>query len=289
LLVWAVVATGCGGASAVANPGSTGSSGLAQGTGHPFGFVVVGDFGKGNADETTLATQVRTFTESHPFDAFVTVGDNVYGTESPSFFPKAWTRPFGWVEQSGAAIVASLGNHDVQNDGGVAEMALFGMPARYYERQVGPVDLFVLDANDPTDPAQRAWLQGALAASKAPWKVVVFHQPAYSCGLHGSRPEVQKQWTGLFQQYGVQLVLTGHDHDYQRFARIGGVTYIVDGGGAARLYPVGDCPSGTPTPVAHNDVVHEFLYLSATPQQLSGQALAVDGSVIDTFVLDAKS
>lgn len=286
-LVWALAATGCGRPSADSNPGSRGSSGLASGAGQPVGLVVVGDFGKGNSDEATLATQIRTWTESHPFDAFVTVGDNVYGTESPSFFPKAWNRPFGWVEQSSAAIVASLGNHDVQNDGGAAEMALFGMPGRYYEREVGPVELFVLDANDPKDPAQLAWLQGALAASKAAWKVVVFHQPAYSCGSHGSRPEVQKQWTGLFQRLGVQLVLNGHDHDYQRFAPIGGVTYIVDGGGAARLYPVGSCPSGTPAPVASNDTVHEFLYLSATPQRLSGQALAVDGSVIDTFVLNA--
>jgi len=86
---------------------------------------------------------------------------------------------------------------------------------------------------------------GALARSAARWKVAVFHQPAYSCGTHGSSPEVQREWVRLFQRSGVDLVLNGHDHDYQRFAPIGGVTYVVTGGGA-ELYEVGDCPAGTP-------------------------------------------
>lgn len=285
-LALAVAAASCS-RSVDRNPGTPSAPGLAEGSGPPVGFTVVGDFGKGDENEMALAGEVKAWTAQRPFDGFVTVGDNVYGNASPDFFPKAWDRPFGWVKTSGTSIVASLGNHDVQIDGGAPVMALLGMPGRYYERRIGPVDFFVLDANQPEDRGQLAWLNRALASSTAPWKVAVFHQAAFSCGLHGSTVAVQQQWVGLFQRYRVQLVLNGHDHDYQRFAPIAGVTYVVDGGGAAPLYQIDadGCPSGTPRPIAWNDDVHQFLYLSATPQQLRGDAVSVEGSILDTFLL----
>lgn len=248
------------------------------------GFVVVGDFGVGGDDEAAVASRIKTWTASRPFDAFVTVGDNVYGEGEPDDFPAAWRKPFGWVTQAGIPIVASLGNHDVETEGGTPVMRLLGMPGRWYQREVGPVALFVLDANDPANEAQLKWLRGALARSAARWKVAVFHQPAYSCGTHGSSPEVQREWVRLFQRSGVDLVLNGHDHDYQRFAPIGGVTYVVTGGGA-ELYEVGDCPAGTPRPAAFNDDVHQFLYVSATGNELQGRAVSAAGQVLDSFEL----
>jgi hypothetical protein len=113
----------------------------------------------------------------------------------------------------------------------------------------------------------------------------VFHQPAYSCGRHKSSPEVQREWVGLFQRSGVDLVLNGHDHDYQRFAPIGGVTYVVTGGGGAELYGVGDCPAGTPRPVVFNDDVHQFLYVSATASEMEGHAVSAAGGVLGSFEL----
>ena len=71
--------------------------------------------------------------------------------------------------------------------------------------------------------------------------------------------------------------MNGHDHNYQRFPPVNGTTYIVSGGGGATLYPVGDCPADTPDPVAWNDDVHGFLYISATPAELVGTAISASG------------
>ncbi len=280
----AIVLTACA-ASSDRDPGFPGIPGLARGPGHAYGFVVVGDFGTGDEAEDAIASRIRTWTSTRPFDALVTVGDNVYDDGNPERFPEAWGAPYGWVTRNKVPVVASLGNHDVVTDGGDPVMNLLGMSGRWYERRVGPVELFVLDANDPTNQSQLAWLDGALARSTSVWKIAVFHQPAYSCGKHQSTPEVQQRWVGLFERYGVDLVLNGHDHDYQRFAPIGGVTYVVTGGGGAKLYGVGDCPAGTPRPIAYNDDVHQFVYVSATSSQLKAQAVASDGRVLDSVLL----
>ena len=249
------------------------------------GFVVIGDFGTGDATEHTVSSAVRSWVRERPFDALVTVGDNVYPDGSPSEFDDAWERPYGWVGDSDVAVVASLGNHDIHTDDGNPVMNLFGMPDRWYRRQVGPVDFFVLDANYLTQDGQMDWLSSALPSSTAAWQVLVFHQPAYSCGKYNSKPGAQRHLLPAIQGNGVDLVLNGHDHNYQRFGPIDGATYVVTGGGGASLYPVGDCPAGTPDPVAWNDDVHEFLYVSATATELVGSAVSASGTVLDTFRL----
>jgi hypothetical protein len=286
LLAWliALLSAACTG-SPDRGPGFPGDLGLAAGPRPVYGFVVVGDYGTGDAEEAAVASRIRSWIATRPFDAFVTVGDNVYGEGDPEDFPEAWSAPFGWVAREQIPIVASLGNHDVTSDGGEPVMGLLGMSGRWYERSLGSVDFFVLDANDPANESQLTWLRDALAGSTATWKIAVFHQPAYSCGRHGSTAEVQQSWVGLFQRYDVDLVLNGHDHDYQRFAPMGEVTYVVTGGGGAELYEVDDCPPGTPMPFAYNDDVHHFLYVSVTSTELKGQAVSSEGRVLDSFAL----
>jgi hypothetical protein len=128
-----------------------------------------------------------------------------------------------------------------------------------------------LDANRPTDPAQLDFLRRALITSTAPWRIAVFHQPAYSCSRHGSTPEVDEQWLPLLAGDGVDVVLNGHDHAYQRFGPLDGTTYIVSGGGGAPLYHEDDCPAGTPPPEVTR-VVHHFVTLVASDSRLRIEA-----------------
>lgn len=144
-------------------------------------------------------------------------------------------------------------------------MGLFRMPQRWYARRVGPVEFFVIDANDPDQDGQMQWLSKALGSSRAPWQVLVFHQPVYSCGRHGSTPEVQSELLPVTRGNGVDLVVNGHDHDYQRFApirrdhlrRVGRRCRIVVRGG--RL-PARNAPAGRlerrrlPVPVHLGDI-----------------------------------
>ncbi len=278
----------------VASPSGASASASASGSARPAppaparGFAVIGDFGSGNADERAVAGEIRRWSRSHPLDAIVTTGDNVYETGQPSEFDAAWNRPYGWVDRRRLPVVAALGNHDEETSGGTHELELFHMPGRWYARTIGSVRFIVLDANDPTDPAQMTFLRGQLGKrDAAPWTVVVFHQPAYSCGLHQSTPSVDEAWVPLFGRGGVDLVVNGHDHDYERFRPDDGVTYVVDGSGGQTLYPVSSilCSPGTPYPTFADDRHHLFLYLAATPDRLTGRAVTSDGTIVDSFEL----
>lgn len=246
------------------------ASAVAAPTG-PFRFVVLGDFGNGSQAELKIAGAIDDWTDAHPVNALVTTGDNVYESGAPSRFAEAWHVPFGWVSVKGIPVVASLGNHDVETQGGAPVMGLLDMPSRWYTRRIGPVEFIVLDANRVMDQRQLDFLRGALDSSTARWKVAVFHQPAYSCSRHGSTPDVDDLWLPLLATDGVDLVLNGHDHAYQRFGPIDGTTYVVTGGGGAPLYHEDDCPDGTPTPEAAR-VVHHFVTLVVSGSRLRIEA-----------------
>ncbi|MEX0641721.1 MAG: metallophosphoesterase, partial [Pirellulales bacterium] len=85
--------------------------------------------------------------------------------------------------------------------------------------------------------AQQVWLQQSLAASTSPWKIVYFHQPPYSSASHGSHPPLQ--WP--FKEWGADIVLTGHDHTYERLS-VDDFPYIVAGLGGQFAYPFSDPP-----------------------------------------------
>ncbi|MFN2590958.1 MAG: hypothetical protein ABR518_09335, partial [Actinomycetota bacterium] len=83
------------------------------------------------------------------------------------------------------------------------------------------------------------------------------------------------------------LVLTGHDHNYQRFT-VDDVVFIVSGGGGQTLDAVDDCPRGTPPPAASLDDRHHFLYVRANEERLTIQVIPVPGlGPVDRFVLRA--
>lgn len=246
------------------------------------GLLAVGDFGVGGSRQRDLGTAMRRFQAQNRTDAFVTLGDNDY-TESPAAFRAAWTESFGWLRPAGVAVAGSLGNHDVRVQLGRYQFASLSMPGPYYRRRFGDVELFVLDSNH-VNAAQTSWLQRALASSKAPWKVAVFHHPAFTCGTYHARHDVVARWVPLFERYGVQLVLSGHDHNYQRFVPRRGVTYVVHGGGAGTFYPITACPSGYPRRVRARRE-HGWLYLVFTDVRMVGWAVNMSGRRTDRFTV----
>jgi hypothetical protein len=147
------------------------------------------------------------------------------------------------------------------------------------------VELFLLDSN-AVDRGQTAWLARSLARSQARWKLAVFHHPAFSCGTYGSHRDVVARWVSLFESQGVRLVLSGHDHNYQRFAPRRGVRYVVHGGGGARLYPIRSCAAGYPRRMRARSE-HGFLYVVVRGDRLDGWAVRPDGRRTDHFAFPA--
>lgn len=287
LAVLVLLAAACEGAGGNLNTGPpAGSSPPIPKPG--FAFVVIGDFGTGEASEQDVSQAVREWTRGHRVDALITTGDNIYESGDPEDFDQGWREPYAWAEESDLPVIASLGNHDVRTDEGEPVMDLFEMPGRWYTRRIDAAQLFVLDANEPELPAQTAWLRRSLAGSEAPWKIAVFHQPAYSCSKHDGDPNVVEEWVPEFEEGGVDLVLNGHDHNYQRFEETNGVNYVVTGGGGnATLYGLDECSEETPRRVVANDRLHHFLAIEGSDRRLRLRAIAADGTLIDDFSVRA--
>lgn len=245
----------------------------------PVRIIAFGDFGVGGQAQRSFGSAVRRFEARNPADLILTLGDNDY-TESPKAFHANWEASFGWAP----SVAGVLGNHDVRVDGGRYEFDELGMPRRYYRRVVGPVELYLLDSNS-VDAAQTAWLKHTLRRSKARWKLAAFHHPAFTCGTYSANRAVVARWVPLFERYRVSLVLSGHDHNYQRFAPFRGVHYVVHGGGSpTKLYGLRGCPSGYPRRV-RGRAEDGFLYLVIRASRLDGYAVTPAGRRTDHFAV----
>ena len=246
------------------------------------GFLATGDYGVGGSREQLLGQRMKGYESRNPANMLVTLGDNDY-TDSPARFRENWRRSFGWARRTGMRVAGVLGNHDYEVARGRYQFRLLGMPGPYYTRRLGDAQLFLLDSNVVTD-RQTAWLEQQLAESTSTWKIAVFHHPPYTCGGHSGSSTVERRWVPLFETYGVQLVLSGHDHNYQRFAKRNGVTYVVHGGGGAGLYRPRGCPPSYPRRVRAR-YEHGFLSVSIGPEDLGVATVDLRGRVTDRFSL----
>jgi hypothetical protein len=246
------------------------------------GILAIGDFGVGGDTEREMGAAMRRFSASRPARALVTLGDNDY-TASPTAFHRNWTESFGWAARRGLVIAGTLGNHDIEVQQARNEYDELQMPRHRFRKRVGRVAVFALDSNRVGD-GQTRWLRSALRSSTAPWKVVAFHHPPYTCGGHSGSEAVASRWVPLFERFDVDLVLAGHDHNYQRFAKRRGVTYVVHGGGGQGLYPIRPCPSSYPRRVVAKSI-HGWMYLRASATALRVRAVGPSGRIRDAFTL----
>lgn len=194
-------------------------------TAAPEVIAVIGDFGSGRTPQAAVAKMVAVHNPSF----VVTAGDNVYtGKGYDKLVGKYYSQK----------LVGTAGNHDYKE--GIQDFdEFFGVDkaARsYVYRAKSGVDFFILDStpglkSKTVRAAQLTWLTEKMANSKANFKVVVLHHPPYSSGMHGSTKVYQWPYADL----GADLVISGHDHTYERIIRRGGI-YVVDGVGGAKLY-----------------------------------------------------
>jgi 3',5'-cyclic AMP phosphodiesterase CpdA len=190
------------------------------------------------------------------------------------------------------------GNHDIRTNGGVPLRAYFGEAAvrdgvTWFGEDVGSWHVIVLDSNCGAreggcgpDSAQVRWLRADLAASDARCTLALWHHPRFSSGEHGSDAAVAPFWDALHAA-GADLVLNGHDHDYERFApqdpagqvdRKGGLTEVVVGTGGAPLRGFKDAVANS---VVRASVAHGVLVLVLEPRGWQFRFVSTDGSFSD--------
>jgi len=131
------------------------------------------------------------------------------------------------------------------------------------------------------DSKQGQWIKARIAASKSPWQVVVFHHPPFSSGYHGSMTPMR--WP--FEAWGVDAVLTGHEHSYERILRddnANGVKlpYFITGLGGRLPRAITRSVAGS---MSRYWADYGALFVTASATALSFEFRNTKGLVIDTY------
>jgi predicted phosphodiesterase len=241
-------------------------------------FAVIGDTGTGDRNQLAIANELASWRTRYAFDFAVMLGDNLYGGERPSDFDKKFAIPYKPLLDAGVKFYAALGNHD--------DAALqrnykpFNMNGeRFYSfKPKNDVRFFALDSNY-VDKAQLAWLDKELAASGSVWKIMFFHHPLYSSGeTHGSAEQQRELLEPLFLKHGVNVVLSGHEHFYERIKPQKGIAYFIVGS-SAKLRK-GDLQKSDLTAFG-NDGEYAFMLMEIAGDELFFQTINQSGKTID--------
>jgi hypothetical protein len=257
-------------------------------------FAAVGDTGSGGRQAMAVAERMALGYQQSPYGLVTHLGDLCYYGRVEDRFDDVFVRPMRPLIDAGVRFELAIGNHDGalhHSDESLAEidaeLRLLGTPARNHTSSHGPVDFFYLDSSAPglfgdDAPGQLDWLDDALASSTNQWKVVCMHHPVFSAGAHGPTPGAEDVLRPVLARRAVDLVLTGHDHHYERMRPVDGVTHVVSGGGC-KTTPVGR----SRLMVAAASAL-QYLHVDVDGDRLTGRSVRADGHVLDRFQLRAR-
>jgi hypothetical protein len=287
----------------------------------------VGDAGVGDSKQRAVRDQM---VKDDPQRVFL-LGDNIYSEGSRRYFGPRYDEIYAPLLTKGVQFHAALGNHDVEGcdatplnplpadgrayvaDGLRCNAAYhlnhgpFGYVRnlRYYSVALPTtnplVEVFVLDTNTlktsqsklllREDTAQIQWLDQALGASKARWKVVVGHHPPHSpttgaknfffVPIGGGRTrefQLDQQLSPILRKHRVDVYMAGHNHFYARMLPQEGIRYFVSGGGGRKTYGFEEAPGYV---AAGGDWYH-FLSVRVTPTSFTYRAIDSSGEVRDS-------
>jgi hypothetical protein len=217
-------------------------------------FVGAGDIARcgSSGDEATA-----NLLDGIPGTVF-TLGDNAYESGSDAEYAECYEPSWG---RHKARTRPSPGNHEYQTQGATGYFNYFGASAGptgrgYYSFNLGNWHIISLNSNVSMSAGstQEQWLRADLAANNSACTLAYWHHPRFSSGSHGSTTSTQPLWQALYD-FNAELVLAGHDHNYQRFAPmtaqgaadpVRGIRSFVVGTGGADHYSFG-------TPIANTE------------------------------------
>ena len=244
-------------------------------------FLLIGDTGTGTAKQQELADLMLRSRQSFPFEFVLLVGDNLYGGEKPADYKSKFEDVYRPLIDQQVKFYAALGNHDEPAQRFYEHFNMEGKD--YYRFTKGNVAFYALNSNY-MDKKQIDWLQSELAKDQSDWKIAFCHHPPYSSGgKHGSDTELREIVEPIFTRYGVNVVLTGHDHFYERIKPQKGIFYFVSGaGGKLRS---GDVKKGSPLTAKAFDTDMSFMLVEISKDAMYFQVLSRTGATVDSGVL----
>lgn len=256
-------------------------------------IVVFGDSGAETIPQKQLAARM---TARQP-DLILHTGDLVYPVGDADNYLRKY---FGLYQELFAAAPAfpCPGNHDYYHAGGQMFVEFNKVPrdsvpaeghGRYYSFDWENAHIVVLDSNTPLEQVAAGtgqmleWLDQDLASSQKFWRIVMFHHPPFAGGPNQDDPLselVRRHIVPILERHQVDLVFSGHEHNYQRTHPVGGIVYFTTGGGGADIYP--------PRPRREAAVQHgrhHFLEAQLEATSFAVQAIGLDGTTFDRFML----
>jgi acid phosphatase type 7 len=228
--------------------------------------VAAGDIASSGPGDTQTSDRVIALDP----DVVLTLGDHAYPDGTVSQFDQFYEPTWGRFRN---ITRPSPGNHDWRTTGAAGYEAYFGLRAgRVRTFVLGGWRLISLDSNVRI-AHQRARLATILAKDDRRCELLFFHHPRWSSGEHGNQRVVASWWRTAYAN-GVDVILNGHDHDYERFARkrpsgkiaTDGIREFIVGMGGIGTRPFGPAKSGSQKRITGNDnwgVLHLELHRDA--------------------------
>ncbi|MCS7315826.1 MAG: metallophosphoesterase, partial [Bryobacterales bacterium] len=263
----------------------------------PFVFLVLGDSGTGSAAQHELARRINA---EEDVSLVLHVGDISQDDGSLDRLEAHYLAVYAPL-MSRVPFFPALGNHDYGTDLAAPCLSVHVLPpsrvpppdtGRYYSFDWGEAHFVSLDTNllVQADATERmlAWLERDLGSTSRFWRIVYFHHPPYPSGHHLEDPisaKVRERLLPIFDRHRVQVVFSGHEHNYQRSKplRDGAVVpagrgslYFISGGGGAHLYPVGSRPE-----LAFGVEAHHYLRVEVGSWRMQVSAITAEGRVLD--------
>jgi hypothetical protein len=218
LLAAALLSSRCGGGSTAPSPVPTSPPSSSPGVSYPPAFLV----GAGDIADCKLPGSEATARLLDRFGGTVfTAGDNAYPTGSATDYRNCYHPTWGRHLDRTQPIP---GNHEYEQANAAPYFQYFGARAGaqglgFYSFDLGAWHVVALNSEVAmgTGSPQQGWLRDDLGATNRKCAVAIIHRPLFSSGEHGNNVDTRSLWSTLYD-FGVEVVISGHDHLYERFA-----------------------------------------------------------------------
>jgi acid phosphatase type 7 len=217
-------------------------------SGKPTRIWVIGDSGTASADAKAVYDRYREFTGSRSTDVWLMLGDNAYGVGTDDQYTSAVFDMYPELLRQ-TMLWSTMGNHETYStepNGSHAYFNIFNLPTageaggtpsgteHYYSFNYGNIHFVCLDSEESgrtSGSPMLTWLEEDLASNTNDWLIAFWHSPPYSMGSHnsddlfdnfGNMTDMRANVLPILESYGVDMVLCGHSHNYER-------SFLLDG------------------------------------------------------------